>query len=108
MTTRMTRAQRAQQNVDQLDDAADLKERAPLNEISPNPSPERLVPEEELPKKTPVKGKSKKGAKGKQAKATKQEEEQAGALLEDEKQAAEGLASDAAIADVSQDPSGGE
>jgi hypothetical protein len=109
MSTRMTRAQRAQNAVESTD-AIESKERAPLNEISSNASPEQAVPEEELPKKTPVRSKSKKGAKGKKGKkgkATKQEEEQAQGLPEDEPQASGCQMSDAAVEDPSQDiPSG--
>jgi hypothetical protein len=100
---RLTRAaQRAQQSVDEpttdATEATESTERSPLNEISPNASPEQAAPVEEPPKKTPARTKSKKGgkkgAKGKKAKAV--EEEQVEAPPEDEKQVAE-LSGDDAV-----------
>ncbi|KAF1849912.1 uncharacterized protein K460DRAFT_411711 [Cucurbitaria berberidis CBS 394.84] len=62
---RLTRAaQRAQQGNDETSGATDLDERAPLNEISPNASPDLVKYAEELPKKAPAKkAKTKSGAK---------------------------------------------
>ena len=77
---RLTRAaQRAQQGNDETTETSDLDERAPLNEISPNASPDLGKHKDELPKKAPAKktkGKSgaKKGAKGKKGKAIDEEE----------------------------------
>jgi hypothetical protein len=88
---RLTRAaQRAQEGVDEptpdATQATESTERGPLNEISPNTSPEQAAPVEEIPKKTPARSKSKKGAKkgakGKKAKVI--EEEQAQAVEEQE------------------------
>ena len=90
---RLTRAaQRAQQVDEPTTDATEVKDRTPLNEISPNASPELVAPEEAVPKKTPARTKSKKGGKkggkGKKVKV-EEEEEQAQAVLEDEPQAIE-------------------
>lgn len=76
---RLTRAQRAKQDVDEtIPDATEAIERSPLNEISPNASPEQVAPVEELPKKTLARSKSKKGAKkGAKAKKGKTVEEEA-------------------------------
>lgn len=116
-TARLTRAQHAQQTAEDpttSDEVTDLKDRAPLNEISPNASPEQIgAPEEDLPQKTPAKSKSKKGAKktgkkaakGKKAKAA--EEEQVQVVLEDERQAAGSPASEAAVEDLVKGPSEG-
>lgn len=57
---RVTRA-RAQQPVEEP--TVTEQERAPLNEISPNASPEQVLPVEDIVKKTPARSKSKKGAK---------------------------------------------
>jgi membrane protein involved in colicin uptake len=110
MTTRLTRAQRAQQTTEDpspSDEATDPKERAPLNEISLNASPEQVIePEEDIPNKTPAKSKSKKGAKktakktAKAKKAKAAEDEQIQVVLEDERQAAGSPASDAAVEDL--------
>lgn len=99
---RVTRA-RAQQSVEEP--IAAEQERSPLLEISSNASPEQVVPVEELPKKTPAKGKSKKGtkkgAKGKKAKVVDEEEPQQ-IVLEDERQAAASPASDAAVEELAE------
>jgi membrane protein involved in colicin uptake len=110
MTTRLTRAQRAQQTMEgpsPSDEATDIKERAPLNEISLNASPEQVIePGEDIPNKTPAKSKSKKGAKktakknAKAKKAKAAEDEQIQVVLEDERQAAGSPASDAALEDL--------
>lgn len=109
---RLTRAaQRAQQNVDEPTiDAPEDVERSPLNEISPNASPELIAPAEEAPKKTPARSKSKKGAKkgGKGKKGKVVEEEPVQIVLEDERQAAGSPASDAAIEDLIKSPQDGE
>ncbi|KAH8730094.1 hypothetical protein GQ44DRAFT_607306 [Phaeosphaeriaceae sp. PMI808] len=98
---RLTRAaQRAQQNVDEPSTvASELKERAPLNDISPNASPELIAPVEELPQKTPSKSKSKRGGKkgGKGKKAKVAEEENIQLVLEDEQQVAENPSENAAV-----------
>ncbi|KAF1835000.1 hypothetical protein BDW02DRAFT_638967 [Decorospora gaudefroyi] len=101
---RVTRA-RAQQGNDETIDAT---ERAPLNEISPNASPEQLRPQVELPVKTPVKtpaktaakkakgkGRAKKGKKGKAV-----EEEHIEAAAGDEEASIEPPASGAAVDDA--------
>ncbi|KAH7359988.1 hypothetical protein BKA66DRAFT_573733 [Pyrenochaeta sp. MPI-SDFR-AT-0127] len=103
---RLTRAARAQLGNDEPVDATDLTERAPLNEISPNASPELGHHEEKLPKKTTAKktkgkGGAKKGAKGKKAQAA-EVEEQVQVVLEDEREAAASPASDAAVEDLAQ------
>lgn len=120
---RLTRAaQRAQQNVDELVDATD-QERAPLNEISHNTTPELAEPEESMPMKTPAKtsaktpaktpakkskkGGAKKGAKGKKGKAI-EDEEHIGHVTEDERQAAASPASDAAVEDPAKGPADSE
>ncbi|OAL48711.1 hypothetical protein IQ07DRAFT_84483 [Pyrenochaeta sp. DS3sAY3a] len=108
---RLTRAaQRAQHNDETLD-ASDLNERAPLNEISPNASPELGHREEEVVKKAPAKkakskGAAKKKGKGKKGKTTEAEEEQkVQVVLEDEREAAGSPASDAAVEDLAEGPS---
>ncbi|KAF2848980.1 hypothetical protein T440DRAFT_453414 [Plenodomus tracheiphilus IPT5] len=89
---RLTRAaQRAQEGTEATadhdhDQAAltDNTDRAALNEISANASPEQDQHEEDLPKKTPAKtpakkgkkGGAKKGAKGKKAKNTEEQQEE--------------------------------
>lgn len=110
---RLTRAaQRAQHNDETLD-ASDLSERAPLNEISPNASPELGHREQEVFKKAPAKkakskGAAKKKAKGKKGKNTEAEEEQqVQVVLEDEREAAGSPASDAAVEDLAEGPSNG-
>jgi hypothetical protein len=81
---RLTRA--AQRAQEEAPDALDVKEREPLNEISPNASPEQNHREEEVLKKSTgskskKKGASKKG-KGKKGKAA-EEEPDAPIILED-------------------------
>ncbi|KAL5120476.1 hypothetical protein ACEQ8H_001494 [Pleosporales sp. CAS-2024a] len=78
---RLTRAaQRAQQPVDEpVADATETTERSPLNDITPNASPEHVDSSDEAPKKPLARSKSKKGAK-KGAKAKK------GQAAEDEEQ----------------------
>jgi hypothetical protein len=119
---RLTRAaQRAQQTVDEpITDATETTERSPLNEISPNGSPEQIAPAEELPQKTPARSKSKKGGKkggkGKKGKVAEEEqaqevlnaEEQAQEVLDDEEQAPDSLACDAAVENVITSPPDGE
>jgi hypothetical protein len=103
---RLTRAaQRAQEGVDEpttdATQATEATERGPLNEISPNASPEQAAPVEEIPKKTPARTKSKKGAKkvakGKKAKAVEEEQAQ---VAEDQEQDAD----DAKVEAVVQEP----
>ncbi|KAF1940867.1 hypothetical protein EJ02DRAFT_435255 [Clathrospora elynae] len=103
---RVTRA-RAQQGSDETIDAT---ERAPLNDISPNASPEQAQLEEELPSNTPAKtpatktktkGRAKKGKKGKAV----EEEEPAQVVLDEKRQAAGSPASDAAVDDLGSGPS---
>lgn len=109
---RLTRAaQRAQQDPDETPDAVDPTERAPLNEISPNASPEQISAQEVLPKKTPakkVKGKggAKKGAKDKKDKVAASEEVQE--VLGDDREEAGSFASDAAMENLVEDASSGE
>ncbi|CAO2658724.1 Nn.00g064470.m01.CDS01 [Neocucurbitaria sp. VM-36] len=86
---RLTRAaQRAQEGNNEATETSDRDERAPLNEISPNASPDLGKHKEELSKKAPAKktkGKTgaKKGAKGKKGNALEKGEE------EEEEQAAD-------------------
>lgn len=111
---RLTRAaQRAQHNDETLE-ASDLSERAPLNEISPNASPELGHREEEVFKKAPAKKAKSKAAKkkgkGKKGKVTEEEQEQqqeVQVVLEDEREAAGSPASDAAVEDLAEGPSNG-
>jgi hypothetical protein len=107
---RLTRAaQRAQEGIDEpttdATQATESTKRGPLNEISPNASPEQAAPVEEIPKKTPARSKSKKGAKkgakGKKAKAI--EEEQAPAA-EEQEQEQERAADDAEVEAGAQEP----
>ncbi|KAF2035393.1 hypothetical protein EK21DRAFT_84464 [Setomelanomma holmii] len=112
---RLTRAaQRAQENVEEpITDATEVKARTPLNEISPNASPELIEPVEEVTKKTPARSKSKKGGKkakkGKKGKAAEEEEEEpVQVVLEDERQAAGSPASDAAAEELTKDNSDGK
>lgn len=89
---RLTRAaQRAQQDDEPTIDTTEIKDRAPLNEISTNASPEQVAPDETAAKKTPARTKSKKGgkkgAKGKKTKSVEVEDEQAPAVPEDEPEA---------------------
>ena len=111
---RLTRAaQRAQQGTDEPTDATDVNERAVLNEISPNASPEQIHVEEELPKKTPakkVKGKggAKKGTKGQKTKAAEveaEEDEPVQVVPEDERELAGSPVCDRAIEDLAAGPS---
>jgi hypothetical protein len=116
MTMRVTRA-RAQQG---HDDATDVTERAPLNQISSNASPKQTHDEDEelapkTPAKTPAKtpgrktkgkGHAKKGKKGKAAEEV--EEEQTGAAPEDEQAAEEAHTNEAIGEDTSKDTSEGE
>ena len=80
---RLTRAaQRAQEGNNEATETSDRDERAPLNEISPNASPDLGKHKEELSKKAPAKktkGKTgaKKGAKGKKGNAIEEEEQEA-------------------------------
>ncbi|KAH7094690.1 hypothetical protein FB567DRAFT_543107 [Paraphoma chrysanthemicola] len=104
---RLTRAaQRAQETVDDpTTDATEVKARNPLDEISPNASPELVEPAEEVPKKTPARSKSKKGGKkakkGKKGKAAEEElEEPVQVVLEDERQDAGSPASEAAAEEL--------
>jgi hypothetical protein len=99
---RLTRAaQRAQETVDEpttdATQTTEATERGPLEEISPNASPEQAILIDELPKKTPARSKSKKGAKkgakGKKAKAVEEEQAQ---TAEDGEQAATGAQDEAA------------
>lgn len=113
---RLTRAARAQLANEGTADATDVTERAPLNEISPNASPELGHREEKLLKKpTAKKSKGKSGAKkaakgkkGKGAEVEEQVEEQVQIVLEDEREAAASPASDAAVEDLAQGPPVGE
>lgn len=116
---RLTRAaQRAQQSADESNDATDVKERAALNEISPNASSEQSEPVDDLPKKTPAKkakGKaSKKVAKGKKGKTTdiegEEEEEEVivQANCEDEHAVALTLVNDATSQGLGTGPSAGK
>ncbi|KAJ4365225.1 hypothetical protein N0V83_008843 [Neocucurbitaria cava] len=80
--TRTRAAQRAQEGNNETTETSDLDERAPLNEISPNASPDLGKHKEELPKKAPAKktkgkGGAKKGVKGKKGKTTEEEEQEA-------------------------------
>ncbi|KAH9876172.1 hypothetical protein J1614_004051 [Plenodomus biglobosus] len=126
---RLTRAaQRAQEGTEptpdhdndhDLDraDMADNTDRAALNEISANSSPEQVAREEELPKKTPAKtpakkgkkGGAKKGAKGKKTKNTdaQQEEESAQEAVEDGSAAAPAQLVDEDVDDMAKEPQNG-
>lgn len=104
---RLTRAQRAKQDVDEtIPDATDAIERSPLNEISPNASPEQVAPVEEIPKKTPARSKSKKGAKkGAKAKKGKTvEEEQVEVEVDDDQQDADAPTSNEIADDATKSP----
>ncbi|KAH7389478.1 hypothetical protein DE146DRAFT_664237 [Phaeosphaeria sp. MPI-PUGE-AT-0046c] len=104
---RLTRAQRAKQDVDEtVPNATEAVERSPLNEISPNASPEQVAPVEELPKKTPARSKSKKGAKkGAKAKKGKAvEEEQVEIEVNDDQQDVDMPGSDEVADNAIQDP----
>ncbi len=109
---RLTRAaQRAQQTTDEVVDAPVVQERAPLNEISPNASPELILEQDELPQKTPTKktkakGGAKKGKKGKKGKAV--EDEPVQVVREDEREAAGSPASEAAVEELAKEPSNGK
>jgi hypothetical protein len=109
---RLTRAaQRAQQPVDEpITDATETTERSPLNEITPNASPEHVIQVEEVPKKTPARSKSKKGgkkgAKGKKDKAV--EEEQEPVVVEDEPQTVEDTPIEEVVEDQAPTPSEGK
>jgi hypothetical protein len=109
---RLTRAaQRAQEGIDEpttdATQATESTERGPLNEISPNASPEQAAPVEEIPKKTPARSKSKKGAKkgakGKKAKAIEEEQAQA-AEEQEQEQEQERAADDAEVEAGAQEP----
>lgn len=109
---RLTRAAQRAQHVDEPTDATDFKDRAPLNEISPNASPELGQREEEQSKKASAKkargkGGAKKKAKGKKGKAA-EEEEQIQVVLGDECDAAGSPASDGAVEDLAKGPSDGK
>jgi hypothetical protein len=109
---RLTRAaQRAQQPVDEpITDATETTERSPLNEITPNASPEHVSQVEEVPKKTPARSKSKKGgkkgAKAKKGKAVEEEQEQA--VLEDVPQTAEDTPIEEVVEEEAPTPSEGK
>lgn len=111
---RLTRAaQRAQQGADETNDAPDVKERAVLNEISPNASPEQVQAVEDLPKKTPAKKTkakaTKKGAKGKKTKSAETEDEEPiPAVLDDEQPAIDDVVGDAAGEELASGPSAGK
>jgi hypothetical protein len=87
----------------------DLPERVPLGEVSVNtvlePAPEHTETEKMPPKKSKTKGGAKKAAKGKKAKAS--DDEHIEVVLEDERQAAGSPASDAAVDELANAPTGG-
>ncbi|KAF2651352.1 hypothetical protein K491DRAFT_781925 [Lophiostoma macrostomum CBS 122681] len=86
----------------------DLPERVPLGEVSVNavlePAPEHNEAEKMPPKKSKAKGGAKKGAKGKKGNVA--EEEHVEVVLEDERQAAGSPASDAAVDELANPPTG--
>ncbi|KAH4067435.1 hypothetical protein HBH98_183920 [Parastagonospora nodorum] len=98
---RLTRAaQRAQQPVEEptLDAADASEERSPLNEITPNASPEQVDHAEDAPKKTLTRTKSKKGGKkGARAKKGKAVEEEEQVPVADEPLAVDDAAVEAAV-----------
>jgi hypothetical protein len=108
---RLTRAaQRAQQPLDEpSSDATEAAERSPLNEITPNASPEHVDHAEEAPKPTLARSKSKKGGKkGAKAKKGKVAEEQQDQVVPDnEQQTTDDSPKDAEVEDAGQVPSEG-